>query len=70
MPDNTVACREWLFDLVEREYLRVCKKESMPDFLDTIHYVLNCNILNENEYRLSQSCPERFREVFRVSRCI
>ena len=52
--DNAVACRQRLFDIVETDYLRVCKKKPTPGYLDAIRFVLERNILNGNALSLKQ----------------
>ena len=52
--DNAVACRDRLFDIVEADYLRLCKKKPTPGFLEAIRYVLERNILNGNALSLKQ----------------
>lgn len=52
--DNTVACRERLFDIIEVDYLRVCRRKPTPGFLDAIRYVLERNILSGNALSLKQ----------------
>ena len=52
--DNAVACRERLFGIAENDYLRVCRKNPTPGFLDAIRYVLERNILNGNALSLKQ----------------
>lgn len=52
--DNTVTCRDRLFNIVENEYLRVCRKNPTPGFLDAIRFVLERNILNGNALSLKQ----------------
>jgi hypothetical protein len=50
--DNTVACRERLYGIVEERYLHVCKKKPNQNFLAAIRYVLERNILNGNALSL------------------
>mgnify|MGYP000864877894 CR=1 FL=1 len=50
--DNAITCREWLFSIVESDYMRVCKKKPTPGFLDAIRFVLGRNILNGNALSL------------------
>jgi len=50
--DNTVACRDRLYHIVEERYSRVAKKSQDPAFLDAIGYVLERNILNGNALSL------------------
>ena len=52
--DNAVACRQRLFEIVETDYLRVCKKKPTPGYLDAIRFVLERNILNGNALSLRQ----------------
>lgn len=52
--DNAVTCRKRLFSIVERDYLRVCRKKPTPGFLGAISYVLERNILNGNALSLKQ----------------
>jgi hypothetical protein len=50
--DNTVACRERLYGIVEERYARVSKGSQNQAFLDAIAYVLERNILNGNALSL------------------
>ncbi|MCC6103349.1 MAG: SAM-dependent DNA methyltransferase, partial [Olegusella sp.] len=50
--DNTVACQERLYGIVEERYLHVCKKKPNQNFLAAIRYVLERNILNGNALSL------------------
>lgn len=50
--DNTIACRERLYKIVEDEYERVAKKNQNIAFLDAIWFVLERNILNGNALSL------------------
>ena len=52
--DNAVTCRERLFSIVEADYMRVCRKNPTPGFLDAIRFVLERNILNGNALSLKQ----------------
>lgn len=52
LPDNTMACRERLFAIVKKEYLKVCKRKPVAGFLETIRFVLNRNILSGNALSL------------------
>ena len=52
LPDNTQECRERLFDIVESDYLPVCKKSPTPGFLDAIRFVIGKNILCGNALSL------------------
>lgn len=45
LEDNTAACRERLFKIVEADYLPVCKKKPNERFLASIRFVLKRNIL-------------------------
>ena len=50
--DNCVACREWLYKIVEGEYKHVARKQQNPAFLDAVWYVLERNVLNGNALSL------------------
>lgn len=50
--DNTVACRDRLYHIVEDRYARVARKSQNPAFLDAIGFVLERNILNGNALSL------------------
>lgn len=50
--DNTVACRERLYSIVEGRYLRACGKTPTAGFLEAIRFVLGRNILNGNALSL------------------
>ncbi|WP_273384563.1 SAM-dependent DNA methyltransferase [Enorma phocaeensis] len=52
LSDNTQECRERLFDIVENDYLSVCKKSPTPGFLDAIRFVIGKNILCGNALSL------------------
>ena len=50
--DNTVACRNRLYGIVEELYARVARKSQNPAFLDAIGFVLERNVLNGNALSL------------------
>ena len=50
--DNTVACRNRLYGIVEERYARVARKSQNPAFLDAIGFVLERNVLNGNALSL------------------
>lgn len=52
--DNAAMCRERLFSIVEADYMRVCRKNPTPGFLEAVRYVLERNILNGNALSLKQ----------------
>jgi hypothetical protein len=52
LSDNTLACRDRLYGILENDYLRICRKNPTPGFLDAIRFVLERNILNGNALSL------------------
>ena len=52
LADNAAECRERLYSIMEADYLRVCKRNPTPGYLEAIHYVLSRNILNGNALSL------------------
>lgn len=48
LQDNVEACRERLYAIVKKEYLKVCKKKPNPRFMPVIRFVLGRNILCGN----------------------
>lgn len=52
--DNAVECRKRLFEIIEADYLRVCKKKPTLGYLEAIRFVLERNILNGNALSLKQ----------------
>lgn len=50
--DNAEACQKRLYDIVEADYLAVCKKQPTTGFLESISFVLTRNILNGNALSL------------------
>ena len=58
LQDNAADCRDRLFDIVEGEYMRVCKKKPNPKFLPAIRYVIERNILCGDALTLLQDDGE------------
>lgn len=52
LPDNAQECRDRLFDIVEKEYLPVCKCQPTVGFLNSIRFVIDKNILCGNALSL------------------
>ena len=45
MPDNATACRERLYDIWNKEYETVCKKEVSDECRDAVRFILSRNIV-------------------------
>ena len=45
LPDNAAECRERLYDIVDEDYLKVCKRQPNEPFLDAIRFVIERNVL-------------------------
>lgn len=58
LQDNAADCRDRLYDIVECEYMRVCKKKPNPKFLPAIRYVIERNILCGDALTLLQDDGE------------
>lgn len=54
MIDNTVACRDRLYDIWNKEYKRICKKECSDDTRASAKFILQCNIVCGNALSLHQ----------------
>lgn len=54
LTDNTQICRNRLFELWDKEYTAVCKRDSTDDVRATAKYILNLNIINGNALSLMQ----------------
>ena len=52
MKDNCVACRERLFQIWEKEYKAVCKKDSNDDTRAAARFILERNIVCGNALNL------------------
>lgn len=50
--DNAVACRERLFDIWDKEYKAVCKKECRDDTRESARFILSRNIVCGNALTL------------------
>lgn len=50
--DNVDACRARLFEIWDREYIAVCKKEVNQDCRDAVKFILSCNIVCGNALTL------------------
>ena len=60
LADNARACRERLFEILQADYLPVCKKNPTPGFLEAVRFVLERNVLNGNA--LSMRCVDEAGE--------
>lgn len=58
LQDNAADCRTRLFDIVEGEYMKVCKKKPNPKFLPAIQFVIQRNILCGDALTLLQDDGE------------
>ena len=54
LEDNVVECRNRMFDIWNREYKAVCKKETMADCEDAVKYIFRHNILCGNALTMLQ----------------
>lgn len=54
LKDNTERCRQRLFDLWNKEYTAVCKKQCSDDFRNVIKFIFQKNILCGNALSLKQ----------------
>ena len=45
LPDNATACRERLYDIWNKEYETVCKKEVSDECRDAVRFILSRNIV-------------------------
>lgn len=54
MQDNVTICRERLYDIWNKEYKAVCKKECSEDTRAAVKYILDRNILCGNALTLMQ----------------
>lgn len=54
LPDNVKACRKRLFDMWDKEYQAVCKKEVNEDCQKSVRFILGRNILCGNALSLKQ----------------
>ena len=52
MMDNVLACRERLYEIWNREYKAVCKKEINEDCREAVKFILNRNIVCGNALSL------------------
>lgn len=50
--DNAQDCRDRLYNIIEVDYMKACKKHPTPGYLDSIRYVIERNILNGNALSL------------------
>jgi hypothetical protein len=50
--DNTIACRERLFQIWDKEYKTICKKECSGDTRSAVRFILSRNILCGNALSL------------------
>ena len=58
LQDNAADCRTRLFDIVEGEYMKICKKKPSPKFLPAIQFVIQRNILCGDALTLLQDDGE------------
>ena len=54
LQDNAERCRERLFDIWNKEYTSVCKKECTDEFRAVIRFLFNKNILLGNALSMKQ----------------
>ena len=54
LQDNAERCRERLFDIWNKEYTSVCKKECTDEFRSVIRFLFNKNILRGNALSMKQ----------------
>lgn len=52
MKDNVIACRERLYDIWNKEYEAVCKKEVSEDCREAVRFILSRNIVCGNALSL------------------
>lgn len=45
LPDNVIACQERLFEIWDKEYKAVCKKECSDETRKAAHFILQLNIV-------------------------
>ena len=57
MLDNAVACRQRLYEIWEKEYKAVCKKECNDDTREAARFILKRNIVCGNALSLRQVDP-------------
>ena len=58
LQDNATDCRQRLFDIFESEYMQICKGKPNEDFLKSIRYCLEHNILCGDALTMLQSNDE------------
>lgn len=61
MYDNVLACRTRLFELWDKEYTRVCKKECRDEVRESARFILGLNIVCGNALTL-MCCDEEGKE--------
>ena len=54
MHDNVLECRKRLFDIWNKEYTAVCKKDANDDCREIVQYILELNILCGNALSLKK----------------
>jgi len=54
MMDNVLACRERLFEIWDKEYKEICKKEVNEDCRDAVRFILSRNIVCGNALSLKE----------------
>ncbi len=54
LQDNAEECRERLYELWNKEYTAVCKKDCNEETREAVRYIINCNILCGNALTLMQ----------------
>ena len=64
LPDNATACRERLYDIWNKEYETVCKKEVSDECRDAVRFILSRNIVcgDALTYRTAEDKPITFSE--------
>lgn len=61
MYDNVIACRQRLFELWDKEYKKVCKKECTDEVRESARFILGLNIVCGNALTL-MCCDEEGKE--------
>ena len=54
MMDNVLVCRQRMFDIWNKEYTQICKKEANNDTREAVKFILSLNIVLGNA--LSMMC--------------
>ena len=72
LPDNVDACRRRMFEIWDKEYTAVCRKEANDDCREAVRYILKHNILCGDALTLKQvdGTPIIFAEWSAVNGCL